>query len=75
MIAPSNTAIEAAQDTLKDVLYQERHREMLAIQDKEIHSACPGRSDDFYEAYALGVQTARTLLLGMPNAVANKVEL
>jgi len=75
MIAPSATMIEAAQDQLKDDEYIKAHLWVWAQQDKEVLSAIPNGSPEFMNGYRLGLQTARVLLAGMPEAVENKVEI
>src|SRR5258708_4173018 len=75
MTAPSAMFVEAAVDTLKNPDYQKQHAAMLMEQDKQVRSALPGRDEGFYSGYALGMMTARVLLMGMPNAVQHRVEI
>lgn len=75
MIAPAAAFIEMAKDRLKDDSYVKQHAKILAAQSYEIHSAFPGRSSEFYEAFNIGIETARILLEGMMSAVSNNVTL
>lgn len=76
MIAPAAMFIESAQDKLKDAtLCPDQSVQLYESQAKEIRSAVPNRTEDFYEGYALGVETARVLLMGMPAAVKAGVRL
>jgi hypothetical protein len=75
MIAPAALIVEIAMGQLADKDYREKHMNILVDQVKEVQSAVPGRSADFYEGYQLGVQTARALLAGMPAAALNKVSI
>jgi hypothetical protein len=75
MVAPSASIVEAAADSLLNKEWLTEHQAILEEQASEIRSAFPNKSEDFYNGYALGLMTARVLLLGMPNAVIHKVEI
>jgi hypothetical protein len=75
MIAPSAEIIEAANDQLSALDYNEQHQAILATQAKEFRSACPGRSEDFYDGCRLGMQAARIVLAGLPGAIIHKISI
>lgn len=68
MIAPAAAFVEAAVDSLKDPDYLEQNKAILAEQKKQYFSALPNATEESYAAYALGMMTARILLLGNPLA-------
>ena len=79
MVSPAVMFIETAADSLKD-----RQPWLVASQLSELQSfgderaeeiGATGLTDDFKKGYELGLQTARVLLMGMPAAVLNKVEI
>jgi hypothetical protein len=68
--------VEMAVDRIKnDTAYADKHRAMLDATMQGVQSGFPGQSDEFYAGYMLGLETARILLEGMPNAVAAGVVL
>jgi hypothetical protein len=75
MIAPAAMMVEIARDRLIDSSYMDKHRSILEAQMKEVQCAIPGQAGEFYFGYQLGVEAARVLLEGMPQAVFNKVSI
>lgn len=75
MIVPAAMMIETAIDQLKDPAFVEAHRTLFDDQIKELNSVLPGQPVPFHVGYQLGIQTARVLLSGMPEAVFNKVSI
>lgn len=75
MVVPSASFVAAARDSLKDDMYQQMNYVALAAQKREYMGEFPQASEAEYEAYAIGVEVCRILLLGMPNAVKNHVQL
>lgn len=76
MISPSVQFIYAARDSLKDTDYLELYANGLSEQKKQYFLAFgAAATEEGYEQYALGLMVARVLLLGMPAAVMNHVEI
>jgi hypothetical protein len=75
MVAIANQFVEMAVDRQGDTEYLSRHSAMLELQRKAIESAVPGKSDEFYGAVMLGIETARVYLEGNPPAVFAKVSI
>jgi hypothetical protein len=75
MIVPSAANIEQAIGDLASTTAFVDHEWVLADQQQELHAAMPSASNDFIAGYTLGVQAARVMVAGLPEAIINKISI
>jgi hypothetical protein len=75
VIAPAAETVETAIEQLKNPAHRAQHQAIFDAQEKEVRSAIPGQSEEFYDGYELGVEAARVLVSQMPQAVMNKLSI